>query len=465
MTLQHTLPLSVSTCLLLATTTLNAAPLPLSAYRYQRTLGIASTQEEIAAAPLDAATWSVVQPQASDLRIADTTDTAIPHLLRRATAKRVRRIASSCHAKTDALRERPDNALELDLTIPEDKPPADTLTLSTPLRNFERRISIAGIQPDGTTTQLVADALIYDYTRFMDMRHLKVEIPRNDFHRLRVTIHAVTDTGIFPETEITRTIRDGKETERTETTDTVIRPFRIDKAELLVHRDQTSNREAITIDYTHLTWTQETDSKENTTTYLIAVSNAPLTGLTIATPERNFSRRATIEAPFLRDGRTQWRQIASATLSQVSFRSFSQETLALSFPEQAHKELRLILHNGDAAPLALETITGQGPQWEALFIATPDESYRLLAGSDVAKAPTFNTNHLEKLLAREIKPLACDVGPLLPNPTYNAKSGRSMLSWLGSKTLFGAGIVVVIAILAAGLVRAGKSALEAQPPT
>ena len=177
----HALPLLATLLLVVHATA--GTPAPSTQFRYQRTLTSPSEQEEIAAATLDPETWACLRPTAPDLRITAPDDTLVPHLLRRATAERIRRVRSACNSSVEALRELPDNRIEIDLKIPDTQPTADTLIITTPLKDFERRITIDGRNPDGTTERLVTDALIYDYSRFIDLRHLTVEIPRNDFHQ------------------------------------------------------------------------------------------------------------------------------------------------------------------------------------------------------------------------------------------------------------------------------------------
>jgi hypothetical protein len=401
----------------------------------------------------------VLRPNAPDARIATSDGTIVPHILRRATAKRVRRVSSACGSRVEKLTELPDNRIQLDMVIPESSPAADTLIFTTPLQNFERQITVEGVNPDGTTEPLVTDALIYDYSRYMDMRHLSVDIPRNDFHNLRITVEAVTVTALSPHVAITRTIRDGNEVERTESTETLMRPFRIDSATLYTHQDQASNREPVTTNYSVLPFEEES-KQASATTFLVAVSNTPLTALVIDTPSRNFSRRCTVEAPYRRDGRTQWRTLADTTLSRVSFRSFQQQQVAIHFPEQQHDTLRLTFHNGEAPPLTINGVSGQGPQWQAFFLAQPNVNYELLAGSETIKPPTFDTAHLEKLLARDIEPMVCTMKELVLNPDFNPDAGRSAFAWLGSRQLFIIGIIVVVAILAIGLIRASKTVLD-----
>jgi hypothetical protein len=95
-----------------------------------------------------------------------------------------------------------------------------------------------------------------------------------------------------------------------------------------------------------------------------------------------------------------------------------------------------------------------------LYLAAPEQVYHLLLGASNAPAPLFDTAHIERLLARDIAPREFALGPVMDNPAYDAKAARGAWAWLGSRAFFVAGIVLVVAVLGVGLVRAGKTALD-----
>jgi hypothetical protein len=428
-------------------------------FSHMRDVTTSSQQEEIAALGLDGSSWELLAEGASDLCVFDAADVVLPHLLRRATAKRVRRVKVTCRSRVTGLRELPDNRIEIDLKLEAGEGAADTVSFATPLKDFERRVTVDGVAADGAVVRLVSDALIYDYTRFMDVRSVTVDLPRNDYRVLRITIDAVTDTTQSPRTAITRTIRDEAETQRTEANTTTTRPFRIDRANLHTHRDEARNRETVMVDYALKGWSVSQDERERTSTIEMETFHTPLTSLVIAAGARNFSRRATVLAPYQRDGREQWRQVGAATLSRISFRNFKREALVVTFPELQERRLRLVLHNGDAPPLAIEAVTGRGPVWQALFLAAPGQTYRLFLGGKHVSRQGFDTSHIERLLAREIAPRPFELGDVVANPAYDATAGRNAWAWLGSRAFFAIGIVLVVLVLGVGLVRAGKMAL------
>ncbi|NQU38640.1 MAG: hypothetical protein HQ523_01675 [Lentisphaerae bacterium] len=429
-------------------------------FKYIREITTTSAQEEIAAIPLDESSWELLQADAADLRVFNGADTVVPHLMRRAMAKRLRRVQVVAPSRVTGLREMEGNRIEIEMALDGDALAADQLWLETPLKDFERRVSVDGVGEEGTTVRLVTDALIYDYSRYMDVRHVSVDLPRNDHRLLRVTIDAVTDSAQSPRTEITRTLREDTELQRTETTAETVRPFRINTARLYTHRDEERNRETLSRDYRVKEWSVSEDAKRRISTIEIESYHTPLTALIIETPARNFTRRATVQIPYQRDGREQWRSIGAGVLSRISFRDFSRETMAIELPEQQSHRFRVLLHNGDAPPLRLEGLRGRGPLWQALFLAAPGQSYRLLLGSEQVPAPLFDTAHIERLLARDIAPRPFEIGPLMDNPAYDAEAGRQEWAWLGGRGVFAGVIVVVVVVLGFGLVKAGKRTLE-----
>ncbi|MDP6630513.1 MAG: hypothetical protein QGH42_12575 [Kiritimatiellia bacterium] len=428
-------------------------------FSHCREIASDSEQEEIAAVTLDEASWDLLAVGAPNLCVVDAVNAPAPVLMRRATARRVRRVRATCRSKVAALRELPENRIEVDIDLLSQAPVADTIVFVTPLRDFERSISVDGIGADGTATRLVSDALIYDYTRFMDVRHVTVALPRNEYRKLKISIDAVTDTTQSPRTEITRSLRESEELQRTETTVETTRPFRIGAVQLSTHRDEAHNREPVTAGYKLKGWSVSEDAKKGTTTVEVETFHTPLTSFTIETGVRNFSRRVSVLVPYRRDGREQWRQVGAATLSRISFRSFKKDALKVTFPEQQQRRFRLVFQDGDAVPLKVDNVIGHGPAWQVLFLAAPSDTYRLLLGGSIASKQRFDTSHIERLLAREIAPREFEVGPVIDNPDYDAKASRSLTQWLGSRTFFAVGIVLVVAVLGVGLVRAGKAAL------
>ena len=81
------------------------------------------------------------------------------------------------------------------------------MTFSTPLKDFERRIAVSGETGNGDGWQpLTADALLFDYTRYMDVSNARVPLATNTSRRFRIVVEEVTDRTESPSMSLFRTI-------------------------------------------------------------------------------------------------------------------------------------------------------------------------------------------------------------------------------------------------------------------
>ena len=103
---------------------------------------------------------------------------------------------------------------------------------------------------------------------------------------------------------------------------------------------------------------------------------------------------------------------------------------------------------------------GHGPVWQALFLAAPAHSYRVLYGSENVPHATYDTAHISRLLERNADPKPLGLTPESANPTFDAKTGRDRLSWLSSKAFFGIVIVILVAVIGLALVHASRRTLS-----
>src|SRR3989304_5567572 len=120
---------------------------------------------------------------------------------------------------------------------PSPDPQPTGFRIVSPLRNFEQRVRGFGLDATGTEKSLVGDALIFDYSPYMDGSQNEISLPVNSHRRFRVVVDGVTSDQDSQLLELTRRLRSGREEERQERTRIQRRPFRIDRIEFL--RDET----------------------------------------------------------------------------------------------------------------------------------------------------------------------------------------------------------------------------------
>lgn len=422
----------------------------LNGYRYQKEIYLPESDTEILfAAPIDREIWSALSDSRADLRLA--TDAApMPFLIKKAMQDSDQTADHAVASKILHLQESADNGLEIQAQICANQP-ISGLRIQTPLKNFERHITVSHADKDKPEI-LMENALIYDYTRFMDIHNLTVEFPRGNYTNLLVKIHNATDQSASPLRRISLSRHGTNETERKEDLLMEDRAFRLDQ---LVFFNRTPSKMAQKLKLTpydvEITGCK-TNHKEITIT--INALRQPLTELEIDTQTCNFSFQVKLQSLITQGALREWRTISAGTLYRVDFPGFQTNQTTLVFPEQRQAELRLIIEKGDTDPPAITSVRARGPDYRIIGIAR-QEPCRLLYGNPAADPPTFSTSNITVLLERGYIPASATIGPQHANPGYIATAG-GWRAWLNSRWFFFAALISVALVLAFGLVRASR---------
>jgi hypothetical protein len=410
-------------------------------------------QEEILAVPLDADVYAGTRDGFPDLRVLDPKAAEVPYLLQKMTETRTISVEQTAPAKDVSLRELPEGGLEIQVSKDQKVPPAEGINLITPLTNYRQRVQVSGSDNGVSWHDLISDALIFDYSRFMDVANHKVKLPENRYSRFRITVRDVTASQESELMELTRRLRSGKETEREERTTVQRRPFRIDRIEFSYHERRQEDKKTV---YPVADFKSEENAAQRQTLVTVHTHREPLTGFRVETTSRNFNRRASVQIPIVKGVRTQWQDIGTATISRIDFRDLRREELLISFPEARHPEYRIVIDNGDNPALAVAGISGEGSSYRVLFLAAPEMAYRLSYGSETEKAPSYDTAALRESLARGFQPAAARLSEQTTTGPTGEPAGLAARRLLNNPFVLGAVIFVLVVVLAWGLYRAGR---------
>ncbi len=416
-----------------------------------------ATEEEILAIPLDADVYAATQDGLADIRILDPARAEMPFRIERATDTTVdtqRRPSPS--AVRSLVTNETDNSIEVLVELEKEAPAADGLTVITPLEDFERRVNVFG-SDDGTSWQpLATDAMIFDYSRFMDIANREILLPRNSFRRLKLVIQDVVDEDTSTLMELTRQFAQSDETQRTERTMVERRPLRIDRIDLWHNVPQQRIKKTVRADYPIVEFQAEENAEDKTTIVHVRTRREPLVQFTLETSSANFSRAAVVEVPSTRGVTVTWTPVGRATLSQFRFRDFQREQLSIEFAEQRQDEYRLVIANGDNAPLAITGLQAQGHVYRALLLAAPGAEYQLCYGAEKAAAPRYDTAAIDVALAEGFPPVAAALGSQTPNPGFGGSRGFGPADWLDSPLFLGSAIALMVAVLGFLVFRASR---------
>ncbi len=435
-------------------------------------------EENIFALPLDSEVYSAVQDGFADLRLFDSRQQETPYLLEKAFSPVTEYDRRWGSARVNSVRELENNRLEVVLAVPQEMPSADGIKIHTPLRDFERQVQVFGGNDGQQWTLLVQDGLLYDYSRFMDVRGLEIRLPPNKYRFLKLAIDEITDTKESPWTEMTRKTRQGVLEEKIERGELVRRPLRIDQVQLWRLVPRTEKRLQRT-EYPSLPFQVRQDPKEKCTIVEVQTRREPLERFVLKTTSRNFYRDVSVQIPVARPARpvgradplsdaleaasgraepsVQWRTVARGRIHVLQFRQFNDEHLNIDIPEHRSPQYRLLIHNQDSPPIEVTGLAGAGPVYQLVFLGQKGESYRLYYGTDSVGQPQYDIGHVLNSLrsGAEPAPATLEAKAVAQEPAAQP-SPLGLLGLLNHPLFLLTAIVVVVIILAWGLVLASR---------
>ena len=442
--------------------TFGAADEP-AVFRFTRSIEVDGlSQEELVAVPLDSDVYAATRDGFPDLRIVGADERLIPFLIRRVSETRTHKVQKSWTASDPSLRPLENDGMEIRITLKSQDPSPLGLRFVTPLQNFEQQVRVFATA-DGTESTLVEEALIFDYSKFMDVRRTEVILPATTAREFRIVIDSLTSEQESQLLVMTRSMTGGDESSRTEETAIQRRPFRIDRIELWTEEaDQSHQADVIQAwPVTDLKVTQ--DAEQQQTVAEFTSRREPLNGLRIVTSSRNFSRHATVQVATEVDDDIEWLDVASSTISQFQLRNLQEEHLTISLPETRDDRLRLVIKNGDSPELAIDAVEAVGHQYEVVFLGAPDKHCRLMYGSESADAPSHDTVALKTALAENMSPIAGALGTQLELQDSGVVKAPDLKTLLNNPILLGAIVGVLVILLGWGLYQASRR-IEGMPP-
>ncbi|MFM7108529.1 MAG: hypothetical protein ACKOZU_08020 [Planctomycetaceae bacterium] len=444
----------VAACLLALVGPAASADGPREASRRAKPLALPAVDADtVAAVRLDADVYAASAADLADLRILDAAGQEVPCVIRTATTEKRRGVRRTARAEKPEVRPLADGGLEIVVTIdPQRHPVAPAgFTLATVLENFEHRVSVSWAATGDDWKPLVDDALVYDYEQFMDVRDVNVPLPaepaRPPGGRYRLVIGDVTQLQESQLTELTRTLSGDREVERQERTLVNRQPFRIEALEFW-HEEQVVERSSpVLVDRPPAGFRSDRDAAARTTRVTVETRREPLTEFALATDDRNFSRRVTVERPCVRqpaNGPRCESRIAAAPVTRIDVAGIRREQLAIPIPESREREYVLVIDDGDSPPIGVTGVTARGPLQEVVFLARPGGDYRIAYGGDLAR-PRYDTAAIAAALAAGVAPIEATAGaesaapPPPPDPWHLLADTRVQFAVI-------AALVVVLAL-------------------
>lgn len=413
-------------------------------------------QEELLSVPLDTEVFAATRDDLADVRLRDEEGKQVPYLLRKRQTTRARSVRETWPAPHPSARPLDDGGLEITIRRDEaDKHPnPNGLTLVSPLRDFRQRVRVFTSADGGRWEPAGEETVIFDYSRYMDVRSDSISFPETGRRQIRIVIDDVTVEQQSELLALTRRLQGTEEIERTEQATVDRRPFRIDRIDLWreeQHDRVTGDEKAPYPVADH----RVTDDREKQRTIIeFDTRREPLTSLRLETPDRNFSRHAVVEVEKVQGVTRSWQKIGEGILSRVDFRNLKREELSISFPESRHARYRVVIDNRDSPPLTVTGIEAEGNVFEVLYLAAPERHDQLRYGAADAERPSYDTAAIQELLRNGFQPSPAELGPEGP-----VARGPTPIRWsrlLNNPLLQGGVVAVLVIVLGWGLYRAVK---------
>lgn len=441
--------------------TLEAAAFDSSGFRFFKELE--GENEGLARFELDAEIFANTKERFTDLRVVEADgggETEIPYLVSRVDRYRPPESAKDIETEILSFEENPDGSVEFEVRLAEKEQEKNcaTIEFQTPLRNFEKSVSVEASDDGISWRTLAEDNLIFDRERFFDFRKTSVSLPENTARFFRIQIADATDEQRSVMREISRTVGEQVGTSITETATVAARAFRIDELIFLTAEKDESESDAERTYPTSII--DRTEHPETQCTEILLKSNrAPVSSLTLVTPDQNFRREVCVQIPRESDP-DGWRTIKRGRVHRYHIGDFHNEDLAIGFETTRSEKFRIVIENGDSPALSVAEIVAIGDRFEVLFLSGPASKWRAYYGSNRKdlKAPRYDTAALNIAKGRGIAASGFTLGEEQRNADFNKNT--TGLGWAEQKWALWSMIAIVVAGLVAILFRAGQNIEE-----
>jgi hypothetical protein len=381
-------------------------------------------------------------------------------LVRRQTMTEQRRCEFDIQSKTSSFRKMKDNSIEVILETMPDAPAAAYLDLATGDRNFEKQVNVSGSDDGETWTPLATRQPIFDYSRYVDLGNSRVNLQPGRFRLYRVEISDITETSRSPFKTVVRGIRGTADGEMVEAFTTMESTLHIENLSLRGERILVVEKQPVLMTYATTGLTVTNDAKAKMSVVSFQLRRQPVTSLYIDTPDVNFVRNVTVEH-LVADpvGNETWRRVANAQVKRIRIGDIDREQLKISLgPVLRAEKCRIVIFNQDNPPLAIAGVRAEGEVMEALFLASPGASHRLLYKPGEIERPSYDIGSVLGD-ARESAVDNYTLSGQMKNPAFR---GPLHVRPIGSKRVFVAALVVMVLVLVWIIARAAKN-VEATP--
>ncbi|OGZ45823.1 MAG: hypothetical protein A2756_02865 [Candidatus Ryanbacteria bacterium RIFCSPHIGHO2_01_FULL_48_27] len=308
------------------------------------------------------------------------------------------------------------------------------ITIETSSENFRRKVIIDGSDDQMSWRTLNPAGQIFDYTvrdiKPVSVEDMNVSYPDATFRYLRVTI---SDAGESPLKVI------GARVAR----------MAVSGAREVSYSPLISTR-------------QDTETKSTVVVLDLGAEGIPHRRGQVRIDGNNFHRSVAIYDSDAPGDDASWRLLSNAYVFSIDTPKFSGSNTEFSYPESNKRYLKLVISNGDDAPVSVNAATLYGVVRSIIFLYDPSKEYMLYLGDPAAIRPQYDLSEIlqyvessdldrVQLAALENNPYF--VAPKIPKPPITERSPYALPVVLG----------LVVAVLAFLLFRVVGHAASLPP--
>lgn len=435
-----------------------------SDYQFRRSLTPATSREGVASVPLDDGFFGPTRADFGDVRLLKKSDEGFvewPFLVKRDEEGPVKVPSRKIPSETISFIPGDGGVVEIVVELKKGEMNADSLEIRSPLRDFEKKITVAGSNDGESWQPLVRNRLIFDREQFLDFRRTKIELPGNEYRFFRLQISEATDEQRSAVRQVTRSVGDVSGTTVEESSQIRTRPFRVDEIAFYTAKEEHEPGRGES-DYVVSVEQVIENAEEKQTEVILTTGRSPLRELRLETEDKNFRRSIRVEIPRSK-GSEEWKTIHRGAVHRYEVGDLSDESVAIRFNETRSEQMRVVIENGDNPPIAVTGFAGSGAVYRLQFLAEAGEEWELVYGADegaedLAK-PAYDVAALERALAEGVSIESLELGPEERNTAY-VVAGSSPFDWLGQGWVLKLAIAAVVAVLIWVLVAAARQVEE-----
>ena len=436
--------LMTATALLLAGIVNSVFAIELTEWKYKAEVTIEEGIGEYCKLILTPDVYNGARPDLEDIRLVSTSGEQVPYVL-----CKPKDTTESQKYEPDVINRSTNADIAAMVTLDFGKKTVkNSIEVITEGNNFRRPVKVEGSNDNIEFYTLVEQAYLFAVT--YDRRFEQIDLPKNDYRYLRITVRPMTTEEKSPVID-------------------EVRVFKTEKSLAERYPVEMALKEQIE------------DEKSNSSIYVydLVYRRLPVNEIELEVADDSFYRYVTIEG---RDAETRevkvhsednrhrtrnvevkWERIISNTIYRyIDANEQKHERLALSIPSgsRVHRYLKITIKNYDDRPVILKSASAKMIAHKIVFSNIGDVVPTLYIGSDVARAPRYD---LEYRLSNplQVKARTAKLSGIIDNPLFGQVKEKPV-AWTEKHKVLLLIIMVVMALVLGGFILKSFKSIQSE---